>query len=307
MWAGRDPRYIVTTLLDMLISMLGLDLAHVVVHDAVGAVVMEEWKPDAPERPVAAVPAAPDASDPDGDGRVVHVPGIGRVRLARGRFSGITGRAVVTVGSMRSDFPNDRDAILLRAAVNQAGIALNTARSEEVVRRSEERFRRYFELGLIGMAITSPANRILEVNDKLCEILGYERSELLRRTWGELTHSDDLPAEEANVRRVLAGEPDGYSTDKRFLHHDGREVHADISVKSVKRPDGDVDHLVTFVQDITGRKQAEESLAEAARQQAAFGVTAPPFCSVITGHQPPPGPCERLQYQVPPGAYLIRG
>jgi hypothetical protein len=25
------------------------------------------------------------------------------------------------------------------------------------------------------------------------------------------------------------------------------------------------------------------------------------------GHQPPPGPCEELQYQVPPGAYLIRG
>src|SRR5690348_7486885 len=101
MWAGRDPRYIITTLLDMLISMLGLDLAHVVVHDAVGAVVMEEWKPAAPERPVAAVPAAPGASDPDGDDRALHVPGIGHVRLARGRFSGISGRAVVTVGSLR--------------------------------------------------------------------------------------------------------------------------------------------------------------------------------------------------------------
>jgi PAS domain-containing protein len=142
----------------------------VVVHDAAGAVVMEEWKPTAPERPAAVVSAAPGASDGDGDGPVVDVPGTGRVRLARARFSGLTSRAVVTVGSVRSDFPNDRDAILLRAAVNQAGIALNTARSEEVVRRSEERFRQYFELGLIGMAITSPAHGILEVNDKLCEI-----------------------------------------------------------------------------------------------------------------------------------------
>lgn len=25
------------------------------------------------------------------------------------------------------------------------------------------------------------------------------------------------------------------------------------------------------------------------------------------GQQPPPGPCEQLRYQVPPGAYLVRG
>jgi hypothetical protein len=25
------------------------------------------------------------------------------------------------------------------------------------------------------------------------------------------------------------------------------------------------------------------------------------------GHQPPPGPCHVLQYEVPPGAHLIRG
>src|SRR6202035_2258369 len=45
---------------------------------------------------------------------------------------------------------------------------------DEMLRANEERFRRYFDLGLIGMAMTSPAKRILEVNDELCRILGYE-------------------------------------------------------------------------------------------------------------------------------------
>jgi len=61
------------------------------------------------------------------------------------------------------------------------------ARAEEALRQSEERFRRYFELGLIGMAITSPTQGILEVNDEICKILGYERGELLRMSWAELT------------------------------------------------------------------------------------------------------------------------
>ena len=61
-------------------------------------------------------------------------------------------------------------------------------RAEEALRHSEERFRRYFELGLIGMAITSTDKTFIEVNDKICEILGYERNELVRLTWAELTH-----------------------------------------------------------------------------------------------------------------------
>src|SRR6185369_14922588 len=66
-------------------------------------------------------------------------------------------------------------------------------RAEEALRASEERFRRYFDLGLIGMAITSPSKGILEVNDELCRCLGYEREELLQKHWTELTHPDDVP------------------------------------------------------------------------------------------------------------------
>src|SRR5258708_38452320 len=85
----------------------------------------------------------------------------------------------------------------------------------------DERFQRYFELGLIGMVITSPTKGFLEVNDQVCEILGYERDELLRMSWAELTHPGDLAADVVNFNRVVAGECDGYSMDKRFIRKDG--------------------------------------------------------------------------------------
>src|SRR5437588_6405883 len=102
--------------------------------------------------------------------------------------------------------------------------------AEASLRESEERFRHYFDLGLIGMAITSPTKKMLEVNDKICEILGYERSELLRTTWAALTHPDDLAADVANFDRVMAGEIDSYSLDKRWLRKDGEVIHTTISV-----------------------------------------------------------------------------
>jgi PAS domain S-box-containing protein len=144
--------------------------------------------------------------------------------------------------------------------INLTGIATDITEQQRVtsmLRESEERFRGYFELGLVGMAITSPTKGLLEVNDEFCEILGYGRDELLQRTWAELTHPDDLPADVAQFDRVMAGEIDDYSLDKRFIRGDGDVVDARISAKCLRRADGSVDYLVSMLEDITARKQAE--------------------------------------------------
>jgi PAS domain S-box-containing protein len=127
---------------------------------------------------------------------------------------------------------------------------------------SETVFRRCFELGLIGLAVTSPLKGILEANDELCRILGYRRSELLQRTWTELTHPDDLAADLVQYERVLGGEIDGYYLDKRWIRKDGAIVDSITSAQCERRADGAVDYFVGLVQDITERKRAEtETLA----------------------------------------------
>jgi DNA-binding NtrC family response regulator len=65
-------------------------------------------------------------------------------------------------------------------------------RVEESLRQSETILRSYFELPMIGIAITSPDKGWLEVNDKLCDILGYHRNELMQMTWVDVTYPEDL-------------------------------------------------------------------------------------------------------------------
>lgn len=110
------------------------------------------------------------------------------------------------------------------------------------------------------MAITLPSKGCLEVNDELCRILGYEREELLRKTWPEVTHPDDLAADFAHFERVLAGEKDGYALDKRFIRKDGQVVDTTMAAKCLRRADGTVAYFVALVQDITERRRAEEAV-----------------------------------------------
>jgi len=137
----------------------------------------------------------------------------------------------------------------------------------DALQASEERFRRYFDLGLVGMAITSPTKNCLEVNDELCHILGYERSELLQKSWTEMTHPGDLAADVAQFSRVLAGEIDGYTLDKRFIRKDGRVIDTIMAAKCTRRADGSVDYFVGLVLDTTERKRAEMALREAHDQR----------------------------------------
>jgi PAS domain S-box-containing protein len=132
--------------------------------------------------------------------------------------------------------------------------------SEKRLRASEARFRSYFNLPLVGMAMTSPEKGFVAVNDRICEILGYSRDELLRMDWAQLTDPEDLQANVDQFERMVAGEIDGYSLNKRFIRKDGQTVFSSISVACVRKQDGTVDYACINVQDISERTRAEQAL-----------------------------------------------
>lgn len=148
----------------------------------------------------------------------------------------------------------------------QEDMSLDTTgreRAEGSMKESESRFRSYFDLGLIGMAVTSPIKGWTEVNERLCDILGYPRDELVTKTWAELTHPDDLAADVKQFDRVLCGEIEGYSLEKRFIRKDGQIIDAAIDVKCIRKEDHSVDQFVALIQDISARKRAEKDLQQA--------------------------------------------
>jgi len=122
-------------------------------------------------------------------------------------------------------------------------------RAEKWLLKSEEQLRSFFELGVVGMAVTSPERYWEEVNPQLCKMLGYSEHELTRKTWDELTHPDDLGVEEANFERMLSGVLKEYTGDKRFVRKDGQPLYAVITARCVYDSNGEVENLVMLVRD----------------------------------------------------------
>jgi len=133
-------------------------------------------------------------------------------------------------------------------------------RANKLLQESEKLFRKYFELGLGGMAVISIEKGWIHVNDRLCEILGYNREELLQTSWTRLTEPEALKPELELFNQLIDGEVEGYSIDKRFIRKDGRSVLTIVSMTCVRRDDESVEYIIVHIQDITARKQVEEAL-----------------------------------------------
>ncbi len=144
--------------------------------------------------------------------------------------------------------------------------------ADHELRASEARFRSYFELPLIGIAITSPDKGWLDANAKLCAMLGYIKNELMAMTWAELTHPDDLAIDLAQFDRLMAGEIEGYNLEKRFICKDGHTITTHLAVQCVRHPDRSVHYVVALLEDITGRKHLEEQLHQLATTDGLTGV-----------------------------------
>lgn len=131
------------------------------------------------------------------------------------------------------------------------------------LREHESRFRGYFNSPAVGVAVVGPDGRWLQVNDRLCAMLGYPREELQKLTFLDVTHEDDRRLHEEPVRQLLTGERDAYALDKRYVRKDGTTIWALVSV-SVVRAAGDLpDQFLVLVKDITRRKETESELRSA--------------------------------------------
>jgi len=123
---------------------------------------------------------------------------------------------------------------------------------------SEELFRTYFNLPLVGRAIISHSDqRWIQVNEKFYTLLGHSKQSLSKETWKSLTHPKDWLSESHKFALIEQNQIDSYSCEKRFLCKDGSILESEISLACVRNKYSVPDYFVVTVNDIGQRKDIE--------------------------------------------------
>ena len=133
--------------------------------------------------------------------------------------------------------------------------------AEAALRESEARFRGTFENAAVGIGHVGTGGEWLRVNETLCKITGYSKDELLKMTFQDITHPDDLSADVVKFEELMKGEIESYTMEKRYFRSDGSVLWIDLTTSLQRDPDGEPLYCISVVEDISPRKEAERERA----------------------------------------------
>ncbi|MGH3026850.1 MAG: PAS domain S-box protein, partial [Gaiellaceae bacterium] len=131
-----------------------------------------------------------------------------------------------------------------------------TVRARRALQESESRFRGAFHSSSVGMALTSLDGSFVQVNERLGEMLGYSTEELMRIGVAGISEPADLEVDRELAAEMIAGTRDSFQREKRYVRKDGSSVWGELTSSVVRTYDGAATHVVSHVQDITERMEA---------------------------------------------------
>lgn len=124
----------------------------------------------------------------------------------------------------------------------------------------ESEYKHIFEAANIAIAKVSLDGKWLEINDSLCNMLQYSKDELLKKTFQDVTHPDDLSVGIQHMKEMLDKKVFSYNTNKRYIKKDGSIMWGRLSVTLTLKSDGQPNYFVSTIDDITEQINAQNSL-----------------------------------------------
>ncbi len=155
--------------------------------------------------------------------------------------------------------PVKKDGQLQYLLVNSIDIT-ERKMAEEAIHESEERFRRIFQEGPLGIALSGLDYKFRVMNKRFCEMFGYMEKELQSMSFRDISLPEDIEKNTPSLQRLTAGEIAIYKTEKRYIKKNREVIWGSLTVSLLRDNAGKSQAFLAMVEDITEHKKMEEQL-----------------------------------------------
>jgi PAS domain S-box-containing protein len=134
--------------------------------------------------------------------------------------------------------------------------------AEQDLRESEQLFRTTFEQAAVGIAHVAPYGQFLRINEKFCELIGYNQNEMFSKKFQDITYPDDLNTDLQQTQLLLNGVIENFTLEKRYICKNGSIVWVQLTVALTWYDEKTPKYFIAVVQNITERKAIEAALRD---------------------------------------------
>ena len=143
-------------------------------------------------------------------------------------------------------------------------LAINIAKrrdAEQALKSSEQNFRAFFEMASVGVAqVDIRSGKYKKINQKYCDILGFDIKELKGFTSDAITHPDDIEYQQRQMQLLINKNTSEFTIEQRYIRKNGAIIWASLTVSPLWKDGEQPDYILAIIKDITAQKEAEERL-----------------------------------------------
>ena len=189
--------------------------------------------------------------------------------------------AVLCVDNIHPDAFTDEDQRLLETLATHVASCLKRLNQKEVLRENEERFRKIFAEGPLGIALVRPDYRIARANKIFCAMLGYSEEELTTLKFTDITHPEDIELGVELTEKMRRGEISSFNVEKRYIKKNGAVLSAKLTASFIRDGQGNPTYSVAMIEDITERTRMEKALQESEEKYRAMVENSPNLIGIL--------------------------
>lgn len=153
---------------------------------------------------------------------------------------------------------SEGDQALFREIGHRIADALSSFLSLNQLQESEEKFRNAFEYAVIGRTMVNPEGSFIKANETFCQMTGYSEKSLLKKSWIEMIHPDDLNRASELMKQLMEGRVPSFNYVHRLIRKNGRILWVDLNVILIRDATNKPLYMIGDIVDITERKLTEE-------------------------------------------------